>query len=399
MAPPRRKGPSTPSIGPLPPPRLDTGQVRKPNITLTSNTPIHTSRPYGANRSEPNLSLRATNLPVINDDDEAEHQTWEPNGRFSVDTDISVSSPTNDEDQSNDSLDDQLRAIPSHNDDDDEDDEDDDDEEQNDITPQQSYPFRRSQSTPFLVPAPPNAFAPPFYNRPPTPLPPSPSLTSLLRPTFSSRPTTPDDSETEGLLGAGDSSTNEAAVAKSARTATTVPRASPKVPTYEYYGFALYLTSSLCFLMYLLWSYLPSPFLHQLGIYYYPNRWWSLAVPSSIVMTLVYIYVALASYNTGYLTKPLGSVENMVDEAANIAVVNPRSGGKVAGGKGVAKGVHGRAGRMERRDALGAGDGKGEGGTIDADETVDWKALWNEGTDAVMDVPVGGVCEVLYGDG
>jgi hypothetical protein len=25
--------------------------------------------------------------------------------------------------------------------------------------------------------------------------------------------------------------------------------------------------------------------------------------------------------------------------------------------------------------------------------------LWNEGTDAVMDVPIGGVCEILYGAG
>ena len=36
-----------------------------------------------------------------------------------------------------------------------------------------------------------NAFAPPFYNRPPTPLPPSPSLTSLLRPPFSTTPSRP----------------------------------------------------------------------------------------------------------------------------------------------------------------------------------------------------------------
>lgn len=90
----------------------------------------------------------------------------------------------------------------------------------------------------------PNAFAPPFYNRPPTPLPPSPSLTSLLRPPFSattSRPTTPDGSDVETP------DDTEAAVAVSARRATTVPRASPKVPTYEYYGFVLYLASSLAF--------------------------------------------------------------------------------------------------------------------------------------------------------
>lgn len=90
----------------------------------------------------------------------------------------------------------------------------------------------------------PNAFAPPFYNRPPTPLPPSPSLTSLLRPPFStttSRPSTPDTSDNETP------NDTEAAVAKSARIATTVPRASPQVPTYEYYGFVLYLASSLAF--------------------------------------------------------------------------------------------------------------------------------------------------------
>lgn len=89
-----------------------------------------------------------------------------------------------------------------------------------------------------------NAFAPPFYNRPPTPLPPSPSLTSLLRPPFSaaaSRPTTPDSSDNDTP------DDTESAVAKSARIATTVPRASPKVPTYEYYGFVLYITSTLGF--------------------------------------------------------------------------------------------------------------------------------------------------------
>ncbi len=98
-------------------------------------------------------------------------------------------------------------------------------------------PFLHHSNSSFLIA---NAFAPPFYNRPPTPLPPSPSLTSLLRPSFS-RPTTPDSSETDTP------NDTEAAVAKSARTATTVPRASPKVPTYEYYGFVLYLMSSLAF--------------------------------------------------------------------------------------------------------------------------------------------------------
>ncbi|KAL9003722.1 MAG: hypothetical protein Q9188_003426 [Gyalolechia gomerana] len=167
-----------------------------------------------------------------------------------------------------------------------------------------------------------NAFVPPFYNKPPTPLPPSPSLTSLLRPSFSattSRPTTPDSSENDTP------NDTEAAVAKSARTATTVPRASPKVPTYEYYGFVLYLISSLAF--------------------------------------------PLAAYNTEYLTLPMNSIENIVDEAANIAVIDHRRSAR----------VH----QMDRSNA----------------PKDEWAELWDEGTDAVMDVPIGGVCQILYGNG
>ncbi|KAL4904367.1 hypothetical protein BDW74DRAFT_154704 [Aspergillus multicolor] len=234
------------------------------------------------------------------------------------------------------------------------------------------HPFRQSASSLHG----PNAFAPPFYNRPPTPLPPSPSLTSLLRPPFSattSRPTTPDSSDVETP------NDTEAAVAKSARRATTVPRASPKVPTYEYYGFVLYLASSLAFLIYILWSYLPSPFLHQLGIYYYPNRWWSLAFPSWLVMSIIYLYVALASYNTGYLTLPMNSVENIVDEVANIAVIDGKGRRRPGGAAKMRPGA-------TSFQIMGPQNRK-----------VNWKEIWSEGTDAVLDVPVGGVCEVLYG--
>ncbi|QDS69848.1 hypothetical protein FKW77_000222 [Venturia effusa] len=236
---------------------------------------------------------------------------------------------------------------------------------------------------------------PPFYNRPPTPLPPSPSLTSLLRPSFSahtSHPTTPESSDAESQVGAS----TAAAVAKSAKSAPNVPRASPKVPTYEYYGFAVYLASSAAFLMYLLWSFLPSPFLHQLGIHYYPNRWWALAIPAWLVVLLVYIYVALASYNTGYLTLPMTSIENIVDEAAQIAIVDRE--GKIIRQKKNSR-FESRKGKSGWRHSRQSSLGIKMAGSGVMPNDIDWRNIWNESTDAVMDVPIGGVCEILYGAG
>jgi phosphatidylinositol glycan class P protein len=238
---------------------------------------------------------------------------------------------------------------------------------------------------------------PPFYNRPKTPLPPSPSLTSLLRPSFSthtSRQTTPESSDVESTIAGGNSST--ALAEKSAQAASAVPRASPKVPTYEYYGFALYLASSVAFLMYILWAYLPSPFLHQLGIYYYPNRWWALAIPAWLVVLVMYIYVALASYNTGSLTLGMANIENLVDEAAQIAVVD--KDGKIIGPKKQSR--FRTSGKSNKHHARRHSSGKGAIGgpyVLLGNREVRWAEIWDEGTDAVLDIPIGGVCEILYG--
>lgn len=295
-----------------------------------------------------------------------------------------------------------------------------------------------SRSHTYLGPA---AFAPPFYNRPPTPLPPSPSLTSLLRPNFSqhSQTATPDPSSDEAGASAAGIGTRQTSLSgarsdapshssgttdivpgsqtpltaaaastltSSFLTAKPIPRASPKVPTYEYYGFTLYLTSGFAFVIYLFWSFLPSPLLHQLGMHYYPNRWWSLAIPAWLVVAVVWIYVALAGYNTQHLTLRLDDPECLVDEAAMVAVLDAGdTDDEQHAGHGVGVSRAQQKGTIKgRRRPRKAPAGSTENGAADSNEHVgddpvmmDWAALWNEGTDAVMDIPIGGVCQVLYG--
>lgn len=358
-------------------------------------------------KSTPNLptlhsiSTTTTQNGSSNDNNNSPSPAHPPNQHANLLSPTSITSPSEPASIEDFSLDDPADSASS-------------DEEETDAPPASlpNFYHHHSRSHTYLAPT----FAPPFYNRPPTPLPPSPSLTSLLRPNFSSqnsRPGTPDPSSDEGSTphthrpGTGTQTPNSAAASTlttSYRTAKPIPRASPQVPTYEYYGFTLYLVSSLVFVVYLLWSFLPSPFLHSLGIYYYPNRWWALAIPAWTVMFMVYIYVALASYNTGYLTLPMGSVECLVDEAANVAVVNSR-GRLVRDEKpswradspdrsrsGTAKSGRGKHGGQHSRQTS---QSKG----IGLDHDVDWRDLWMEGTDAVMDIPIGGVCEILYGQG
>jgi hypothetical protein len=114
-------------------------------------------------------------------------------------------------------------------------------------------------------------------------------------------------------------------------------------------------------------------------------------------MVIVYIFVALAAYNTGRMTLGMCDLGCLVDEKADVAVVD---------GKG-------RLIRVKRPGITGEKEAKPKGHTrhksvkvdagihnVDAGaagQELDWKTLWNEGTDAVMDVPLGGVCEILYG--
>ncbi|KAI9029399.1 PIG-P-domain-containing protein [Hyaloraphidium curvatum] len=83
----------------------------------------------------------------------------------------------------------------------------------------------------------------------------------------------------------------------------------------QYYGFAVYLATYLCFGLYIAWAYLPEHVLESMGITYYPNRWWALAVPSWLIMLIPFILVMFTGMNLAR-TLPLDSVYTITDDHA-----------------------------------------------------------------------------------
>ncbi|KAI8068479.1 PIG-P-domain-containing protein, partial [Gongronella butleri] len=101
-----------------------------------------------------------------------------------------------------------------------------------------------------------------------------------------------------------------------------VERAPPvaitnKTPIYEYYGFVMYLATFVVFGLYIIWAYLPDRILHDLGITYYPSRYWALAIPTWLMVLVWFIFFYYVTYNM-MNTPPFDTLEAITDEHAVI---------------------------------------------------------------------------------
>lgn len=62
----------------------------------------------------------------------------------------------------------------------------------------------------------------------------------------------------------------------------------------EVYGFLGWITSSVLYLIYIVWSCTPDVILHWHGITYYPDKYWAIAIPTWMCVSLVslwYLYM------------------------------------------------------------------------------------------------------------
>ncbi|PRP86856.1 hypothetical protein PROFUN_05073 [Planoprotostelium fungivorum] len=81
----------------------------------------------------------------------------------------------------------------------------------------------------------------------------------------------------------------------------------------EVYGFVWWIGTFVVYISWLVWAFLPERNLRQLGITYYPNKWWALCIP---LQGFIAYGVAIVCYQAlnFITTEPLDSFNTIQDD-------------------------------------------------------------------------------------
>ncbi|EKX54781.1 hypothetical protein GUITHDRAFT_131792 [Guillardia theta CCMP2712] len=65
----------------------------------------------------------------------------------------------------------------------------------------------------------------------------------------------------------------------------------------EVYGIVGYLSSLFSFALWIIWAYTPDWVLRSMGITYYPDRYWAVALPTWFIFLVIYIVIVYNAWN------------------------------------------------------------------------------------------------------
>ncbi|KAG6850128.1 hypothetical protein H0H93_000750 [Arthromyces matolae] len=63
----------------------------------------------------------------------------------------------------------------------------------------------------------------------------------------------------------------------------------------EFYGFVAWTSTTLAFVLYVLWALLPDDYIEWVGINWYPNREWAILLPAWSIMLVITTYIVYSS--------------------------------------------------------------------------------------------------------
>ncbi|GIX71600.1 phosphatidylinositol N-acetylglucosaminyltransferase subunit P [Caerostris extrusa] len=84
--------------------------------------------------------------------------------------------------------------------------------------------------------------------------------------------------------------------------------------TRSVYGFVLYIGSYTLLLIYLIWAYTPTSWLHSLGLTYWPQKYWAIAIPVFVCCCLVIFALLIYPGISLMMTPDLSSLQTIHDE-------------------------------------------------------------------------------------
>lgn len=93
-------------------------------------------------------------------------------------------------------------------------------------------------------------------------------------------------------------------------------------PVRAIYGFVLYLAAYVGFVVYVVWAYIPSSWLDAIGLTYWPQKYWAVAIPCYLCVLWVLSYPAWLAY-IHICTEPLDSLNIVTDEFSTSTYKEP----------------------------------------------------------------------------